>query len=858
MSMSSPTTSRTPKRKLSTGPQSGTNSKKPRSTTKPPSTRKSLTRTPGKSKESEIKKKNGRKKKQGDYDDGDGDAEEEEEEEEEEQEEDEDGDHQPEVQWEWTNGRVLTTRRSQYRSPAGAFVPKTLNKTPKRRGSASNGQQLTEQNSSSVASGPTASIRTTSSQPPTTAGRTSGSVIPQYVNNSVTVRAPRSTDVFSNNGASFPMSSEPPRAPAATAAASGATTAHADDANPVGPIADEGRPSTVCITADSSIPAWVRCADTLFLAALILLPFLLALTYRFDPIHSFLRLQPANTTTSEGLFEQQKHVLDIQEQELVGLGEKLGEIQQQWQEVVDRADASAQTERDVIEQVESSFESAAHDEELMEAQLHAVSDELEREAERRSELLSQYMHKDGPEQDEEANRTLDALNEIADHVQQSTLTVEEDGSEDIHALASDIIREQLLEDIDHAATTTTEVEVASSEEGDLADIHSIASQTQHSQHAADTLAANMDDEVQSMEERLRSLDAAIDTVTQQVEQEHDTAASLKEAADDDLSSEIEQQALHHKEVRSAENDEAVMSVVADSVEQQMAEIRKSVDDSRTTIQSATASLSNTRPFKPSSRPMHHIASSSTSRPPSDAATVAESFKNISPDLNQQYPFGIDYAVGPRGGRAVHHRVLCPADGGISLTSAPYSDAAAAAVAAGMIVEDERVVVNHQRPVPDVFYALPANPSSGEGGKITVVTHSPIHLQAVRLVHAAPDEAGDGEMQACAPASFRLTAWTEDPTRLRDTRGRISDLGTFWFDSPSSSTYIRNDTAATTSSTKGAEPFNVRLWEQTYDVSNAPAVPPALRGLTVTVLTNHVDQTEYSCIHRIQILGHLLN
>ena len=251
----------------------------------------------------------------------------------------------------------------------------------------------------------------------------------------------------------------------------------------------------------------------------------------------------------------------------------------------------------------------------------------------------------------------------------------------------------------------------------------------------------------------------------------------------------------------------------------------------------------------------------------------------------------DFALGARGGRAVHHRSLCPADGGLRLTSHPVggTEDAFGGVATSVVAPFKSLlsaltggknhkrgelptehlpssskskvsaagvntIVSHSRPRHDVFYTLPHEDSAapplsvaedGKHGQVTVVMLVPVSLTAIKLVHATPPSAAS--LPDCAPRSVQLWGWTEDPTKVRRTAGRLVDLGAHYLSEPVlSDGYLTEANAETT-------PMGAVL-EQAVQLAVDGVLSP-LRAITVQVLNNH-GESSFSCIHRLQVLGTL--
>lgn len=252
----------------------------------------------------------------------------------------------------------------------------------------------------------------------------------------------------------------------------------------------------------------------------------------------------------------------------------------------------------------------------------------------------------------------------------------------------------------------------------------------------------------------------------------------------------------------------------------------------------------------------------------------------------------DFALGARGGRAVHHRSLCPADGGLRLTSHPVggTEDAFGGVATSVVAPFKSLlsaltggknhkrgelptehlpsssskskvsaagvntIVSHSRPRHDVFYTLPHEDSAApplsvaedsKHGQVTVVLLVPVSLTAIKLVHATPP--GASSLPDCAPRSVQLWGWTEDPTKVRRTVGRLVDLGAHYLSEPVvSDSYLTEANAETT-------PMGAVLEQAVHLAADGVLLP--LRAVTVQVLNNH-GESSFSCIHRLQVLGTL--
>jgi hypothetical protein len=274
----------------------------------------------------------------------------------------------------------------------------------------------------------------------------------------------------------------------------------------------------------------------------------------------------------------------------------------------------------------------------------------------------------------------------------------------------------------------------------------------------------------------------------------------------------------------------------------------------------------------------------------------------------------DFAVGVRGGSAVPHRTLCRASGGLRLTSPPAS---AASVASGGLAssllspfrdvlgsfggagkDGERgarrtdsklrheqgggaarkvpqlpltTLVSHLRPSPTAYYALQhsrgdaaataqRSPRSREAAgfdyassvraalaQVTVVLHAPVNVAVLKLIHATADE--DPALPDCAPRRVRLLGWTQDPATVRHLPGKVLDLGELQLQEA-----VPCEAYPLSSSTeRGSHGY---VWER---VALSPALSsglplPPLRAVTLQVLENEGDQQEYTCLHRLQVIG----
>jgi hypothetical protein len=227
----------------------------------------------------------------------------------------------------------------------------------------------------------------------------------------------------------------------------------------------------------------------------------------------------------------------------------------------------------------------------------------------------------------------------------------------------------------------------------------------------------------------------------------------------------------------------------------------------------------------------------------------------------------DFAVGVRGGKVVHHRSLCPANGGMLLTSpSPFlsvsSDQShhkfnaleslvsltAKAIESARLGFGSQIVISHHAPQNDVYHTLPPN------GVITVLFHSAVKVRAVSLIHASPvRDTISSSMQPCAPHLFQLDGWLEDPTKLRDIAGKNVVLGTFTFHTLGFHSVRSNQSGN----------FSDYLWEQSFDVSSLKLTPfngldiydVPLTAVTLRVLSNY-GEAAFTCVHRIRVMGEL--
>jgi hypothetical protein len=274
----------------------------------------------------------------------------------------------------------------------------------------------------------------------------------------------------------------------------------------------------------------------------------------------------------------------------------------------------------------------------------------------------------------------------------------------------------------------------------------------------------------------------------------------------------------------------------------------------------------------------------------------------------------DFAVGVRGGSAVPHRTLCRASGGLRLTSPPASAASVASsgLASSLLSpfrdvlgsfggagkDGERgarrtdnklryeqggeaarkvpqlpltTLVSHLRPSPTAFYALQhsrgdaaataqRSPRSREAAgfdyassvraalaQVTVVLHAAVDVAVLKLVHATADE--DPALPDCAPRRVRLLGWTQDPATVRHLPGKVLDLGELQLQEA-----VPCEAYPLSSSTeRGSHGY---VWER---AALSPALTgglplPPLRAVTLQVLENEGDQQEYTCLHRLQVIG----
>jgi hypothetical protein len=274
----------------------------------------------------------------------------------------------------------------------------------------------------------------------------------------------------------------------------------------------------------------------------------------------------------------------------------------------------------------------------------------------------------------------------------------------------------------------------------------------------------------------------------------------------------------------------------------------------------------------------------------------------------------DFAVGVRGGSAVPHRTLCRASGGLRLTSPPASAASVASsgLASSLLSpfrdvlgsfggagkDGERgarrtdsklrheqgggagrkvpqlpltTLVSHLRPSPTAYYALQhsrgdaattaqRSPRSREAAgfdyassvraalaQVTVVLHAPVNVAVLKLIHATADE--DPALPDCAPRRVRLLGWTQDPATVRHLPGKVLDLGELQLQEA-----VPCEAYPLSSSTeRGSHGY---VWER---VALSPALSsglplPPLRAVTLQVLENEGDQQEYTCLHRLQVIG----
>lgn len=311
----------------------------------------------------------------------------------------------------------------------------------------------------------------------------------------------------------------------------------------------------------------------------------------------------------------------------------------------------------------------------------------------------------------------------------------------------------------------------------------------------------------------------------------------------------------------------------------------------------------------------------------DQASVQAADTQDQEDLYQRH----DYAVGPRGGQVIHHRYMCPAFGGSQLTSPPYTahgnggaqpfgaltDALGSVAAtfnrgrsergrvtAGSRVSkyssEARVLVSHLRPLPDHYYALStkrlhsatASVHTLQGrlgsserygqehaqepyaGQVTILLTDSVYVEQIKLVTATAVDADS--IQPCAPETFRIVGWTEDPRKVRDVRGKQVDLGTHAFSAPLPTTHYNSDVptigsgdvktavsdayaSGVTASADGSGESSSHVWEQQYEVPieiDGVSVP-ALKAVTVHVLSNYGER-EFTCLHRVQVIGVLEN
>jgi hypothetical protein len=265
----------------------------------------------------------------------------------------------------------------------------------------------------------------------------------------------------------------------------------------------------------------------------------------------------------------------------------------------------------------------------------------------------------------------------------------------------------------------------------------------------------------------------------------------------------------------------------------------------------------------------------------------------------------DFAIGVRGGKVVHHRVLCPAEGGLRLTTpgrdaqsgnamaaltstllAPLKDVlgalspSSARAARGSRMSDSArgqstaasaslaTLVSHARPVRDSYVALVhssdaarrseraearrSTRGSGDAvsyaasvadslAQVTVTMLVPVIVSVVKVIHATAGDDSEGALPACAPEAVRVWGWTEDPAKVRRIGGRAVALGEFELDAPMLSDSYGPAPAGSTA----------RVWEQALLVA-APGGQP-LRAVTLQVVRTR-GQADISCLHRLQVIG----
>lgn len=276
----------------------------------------------------------------------------------------------------------------------------------------------------------------------------------------------------------------------------------------------------------------------------------------------------------------------------------------------------------------------------------------------------------------------------------------------------------------------------------------------------------------------------------------------------------------------------------------------------------------------------------------------------------------DFAVGVRGGRAVHHRVLCHAGGGLRLTSPPASSAADGtnslssallnpfrgvwgslgssnredrgarhSAASGVKGSSQRriaalpvtTVVSHIRPSPDSYYAMTHSDSAGSSRSVSnrrarshrdaafdyASSQKEALAQITVALHAPVNVTVLRVIHAtasphpappgCAPRTVRVLGWTEDPSKVRHLAGRVFDLGVLEL----GESVPCNAYPAAREGQKDSY-----VWERA-------ALPPALvaglslpplKAVTLQVLNSEAEggaEAGFTCLHRVQVVGTML-
>ncbi|KAJ1433351.1 hypothetical protein B484DRAFT_478377, partial [Ochromonadaceae sp. CCMP2298] len=603
------------------------------------------------------------------------------------------------VEWDWSATRVLATRAHDYTVP-----------TPQR-------VRHPEDEDASVASSEAPAAR-----PSITASRGRRSSMGSTAVPAVPAAARRSS-VGGAVAAQFPLSSEPDReqlAAAATAAAASAAAKAAAEAEAAAAAAAEAAAAAAAAAAASalsastesgavevSIPVWVRSMDVWFLILLVLLPISLGLFYHagsmvklvggaaggWSPLADLSaagdglqrRKDASNLAIGQRMAAQDKDVGDLLQQ--------LAALEQQWAGMTAGATTAAVAEAAALAAAERLLLVAARDMGVVEAQARRVQEQAQQQEQR---LLVLRAAEEGAETDGSIVGVSSSVVRAGADLQllrgSVPVAAEEMG--------------KVLADYSGYSEAGKGGGGVISVEGLREGLVATRAKLNHTETQLSAQLAQLGGDAAAVAE---SLDSAAARVQRLEASAAAMLAAQAQAAEQSVLT-AEQQEANNKD-RTARVEGAAVTALQNST----GALRLEVAAQGTSLQAAVVRELGK---------MEQLRKTEAEAKARAAKTKGKSLRGNGPSpMGSRHGMGegarrrsgrsgeLDHASGPRGGSAMHHRVLSPADGGTTLTSAPVQGRSAglAAAAAG----DERVLVSHLQVAPEQFYALPP------AGKVTV-------------------------------------------------------------------------------------------------------------------------------------------